>query len=80
MADFFGAAFEVLGGKNVEADDFDAAIKDVIGKSFEIFEAGIVALHASEAALFCPASVAVNNDGDVGRNFDGSAIDSGGVS
>ena len=37
-----------------------------------------MALHASEAALFGPATIAVNNNGDVGRKFDGLSVDSGG--
>lgn len=44
----------------------------------EIFEASVVALHASEAALFRPTPVAVNNDCDVTRNLDGLPVDSGG--
>ena len=50
----------------------------MFGELLEIFEAGVVALHASEAALFSPTSVAVNNDCDVTRNLDGLPIDSGG--
>lgn len=75
MANFLGAALEVFGREDIEAGNFDATIKDVIGEGFEIFEAGVVALHASEAALFCPATVAVNNNGDMGRKFDSLTVD-----
>ena len=78
MADFFGAALEVFGRENVETDVFDAAIDDMFCELLEVFEAGVVALHASEAALFCPATVAVNNNGDMGRKFDDLSVNSGG--
>ena len=78
MTDFFCAALEVFGRENVETDVFDAAIDDMFGELLEVFEAGVVALHASEAALFGPAAVAVNNDGDVTRDLDGLSVDSGG--
>lgn len=74
VADFFGAALEVFGRKDVKTGNFDATIKDVIGEGFEVFEASVVALHTSEAALFGPATVAVNNNGDVGRKFDGLSV------
>lgn len=78
MADFLGATFEIFGRENIEASDFNAAVEDMISESFEIFEASVMALHTSEAAFFCPATVAVNNDCDMGRNLDGLAVDSSG--
>ena len=75
VADFLGTALEVFGRKDVEAGDFNATIEDVIGEFFEVFEAGVVALHASEAALFCPATIAVNNNGDVAWQFYGLIVD-----
>ena len=74
VADFLGTTLEVFGRKDIEASDFDAAIEDVIGESFEVFEASVVTLHTGEAALFCPATIAVNNNGDVGRKFDSLSV------
>lgn len=74
MTDFFCAALEVFGRENVETDVFDTAIDDMFRELLEIFEASVVALHASEAALFCPATVAVNNNCDMGRDFDGLSV------
>ena len=79
VADFLGATLEVFGRKDVEAGDFNTAIEDMVGEFFKIFEASVMALHASEAALFRPAAIAVNNNGDVGRKFNKLAVDSGGV-
>lgn len=74
VADFLGATFEIFGRKDVEASDFDAAVEDMIGEFFEIFEASVVSLHTGEAALFCPTTIAVNNNGDVGRKFDSLSV------
>ena len=47
----------------------------MVSELLEILEASVMALHASEAALFCPATVAVNNDRDVARQFYGLIVD-----
>ncbi len=51
----------------------------MISECLEIFEASVMTLHASEAALLGPAAVAVNNDGDVGGDFYKIAVNSSGV-
>ena len=60
-------ALPVLGGKGVEREILDADVFAVIGDFAHGLGADGVAGGAGQAALFRPAAVAVENDGNVAR-------------
>ena len=70
-------ALPVLGGKGVERKILDADVLAVIGDFAHGLGADGVAGGAGQTALFCPASVAVEDDGDMTRQTRG--IKRGGV-
>ena len=69
--DFVGGAAPVFGGEGVEGDYGDAAFSEGGDDAADVGDATAVAVGAGPGAPGGPASVAVHNDGDVGRGRHG---------
>ena len=73
-SDFVGRTAPVLGGKGVESNNGHAALAQPADHSPDVGNAFTVASMAREAALCGPASVAVHDDGNVGRRRAGLVV------